>query len=282
MEKNTIRALLAGGFLLFAIPTLQAQDKGTNALHAVESHELEITDTKTTNVIFPFGIVSVDRGSKDILVQKAKGVDYILQVKAASDSIVESNLSVVTTDGKLTTFVVRYVENPSTLNVSLGPISHQKITKASQPDQLGEDELQQKAQLVLKAKSARPGLKASNNNIDLHLKGIFIQDGVLYFRMRLANWSNIRYDIEQFRFFIRDKKVMKRTATQEIEIIPVYISRDFDKLDGKTVVNVVFALPKFTIPDQKYLAVQVMEKNGGRHVGLKVVSRHVLGAQVIK
>jgi hypothetical protein len=40
----------------------------------------------------------------------------------------------------------------------------------------------------------------------------------------------------------------------------------------------VFALEKFTIPDAKYLAIQIMEKNGGRHLSMKINNRKIMQA----
>jgi hypothetical protein len=44
----------------------------------------------------------------------------------------------------------------------------------------------------------------------------------------------------------------------------------------------VIALPKFTIPDGKYLSIQIMEKNGGRNLFLKVRNRKIMKAESIK
>ncbi len=41
---------------------------------------------------------------------------------------------------------------------------------------------------------------------------------------------------------------------------------------------IVVALPKFTIPDAKYLAIQIMEKNGGRNLKLKIGNKKILKA----
>ena len=47
--------------------------------------------------------------------------------------------------------------------------------------------------------------------------------------------------------------------------------------------NTVFvvALEKFTIPDKKYFAIQMMEKNGGRHFLLKVRNKDIMKARVL-
>src|ERR1044072_5277671 len=80
-------------------------------------YPLVVTYYKTTNLIFPYNIKSVDRGSKDILVQKAKGVENILQVKAGKMGFDETNLTVITADGKLYSYLLNYVDTPVVLNI---------------------------------------------------------------------------------------------------------------------------------------------------------------------
>ncbi len=48
----------------------------------IAPYHLAVTFYKTTNLVFPYTIKSVDRGSKDIIAQKANGVENVLQVKA--------------------------------------------------------------------------------------------------------------------------------------------------------------------------------------------------------
>lgn len=54
---------------------------------------------KTSNLVFPDAIVSIDRGSQDIMAQKAFGVENILRVKAVAKSFEETDLSVITKEG---------------------------------------------------------------------------------------------------------------------------------------------------------------------------------------
>ena len=113
------------------------------------------------------------------------------------------------------------------------------------------------------------------------LNGLFIHDNVMYYRIKMVNRSNINYDIDQLRFFIRDRKKAKRTATQEIEIKPLYVQNDTPTVRGQSQHIFVVALPKFTIPDQKYLAVQLMEKNGGRHLEVDIHNKALVRATVL-
>jgi hypothetical protein len=40
----------------------------------------------------------------------------------------------------------------------------------------------------------------------------------------------------------------------------------------------VVALEKFTIPDKKFMGIQIMEKNGGRHLSMKMSNKDILKA----
>ncbi len=101
----------------------------------------------------------------------------------------------------------------------------------------------------------------------------------MFSRLQIENRSQIGYDIEQFRLYILDSKVSKRTSSQESEIKPVYISGDTAAIGGKSSQIIVIALNKFTIPDGKHLAIEMMERNGGRSLYLKVSNRHVVLAK---
>ncbi|MCA1919330.1 MAG: DUF4138 domain-containing protein, partial [Flavobacterium piscis] len=100
--------------------------------------------------------------------------------------------------------------------------------------------------------------------------GIFIHQDVLYLRVVLENKSKINYDIDQLRFFIRDQRKSKRTASQEIEILPLYTTSSSAVIPYKSEVTKVCAVEKFTIPENKYLTLQLIEKNGGRHLEVNI------------
>jgi hypothetical protein len=58
----------------------------------------------------------------------------------------------------------------------------------------------------------------------------------------------------------------------------VIMAGNISQVKGNSQNVIVVALEKFTIPDAKYLAVQVMEKNGGRHLLLKVNNNKIIKA----
>ena len=258
-----------------------AQQNSKNSLSEITPDSLAIGYSKTTNIVFPYAIKSVDRGSADILVQKAKGLENILQIKAAKVDFIPTNLTVVTSDGKLYSFLLRYDEQTPYLNLSVNTTEPQKRDVLFSAESGNEQELQLYSKLAMYDKSRTEGCKESKYGLKLHLNGIFIQNDVMYYRIRVANHSKIKYDVDQFRFFIRDSKKVKRTASQEIEIAPLYILNNNETIDEESENTFVFALPKFTIPEKKYLVLQLMEKNGGRHLAIQVKNKKLVQVTVL-
>jgi len=236
----------------------------------IEPYELSITVTKTTNLVFPASITSIDRGSASMLVQKAKGVENILQVKADSKDFTETNLTVITSDGKLYSFLVNYSDSPAYLNINLG--MHNAAP---------ENVLEKYCVTATHSKNNLHTLEDENGKVNMDINSFYIADNSLLCKLHLENRSQISYDIEQLRFYIRDKKQGKRTASQETELHPLYVHGDITSVKGKSAEQLVIALPKFTIPDGKYLYVEVLEKNGGRHLSIRVKNRKLIKAKTI-
>ena len=78
-----------------------------------------------------------------------------------------------------------------------------------------------------------------------------------------------------------DKKVPKRTAIQETVVTPVRSYNEELVIEGKSTLRTVYTIPQFTIPDDKILVVELMEKNGGRHQTVRVENADIVTASVI-
>lgn len=223
-----------------------------------------ISTDKTTSLVFPFSILHVDRGTKDILVQPVQEADNILLVKAGLKDFPETNLSVFTSDGGVYTFQVCYQPIPTTWTYYLP--TNKKASMATY------------ANGILDNRRTLWGVRDNSWNIDAAVIGSYIKDDVVYYQLRIINNSPIDYDIEVLRFYIRDKKKSKRTAVQENELKPLQISGNIKQVKAFSRTVAVIALDKFTIPDKKFMGIQIMEKNGGRHLSMKLGNKDILKA----
>lgn len=249
--------------------------------HQEELKNLQIGYSKTTSIVFPYAIKSMDKGSSEVLIQKAKGVGNILLLKAAKEHFTQTNLTVVTADNRLYMFVLNYDEACPDLNIKADYSSVVNDDVLLAPDNGNQKKIEQYASLSLSKSKKVYGLKKSRYDMRLFVNGIFIHQDVMYFRLVLGNSSRINYDIDQLRFFIRDQRKSKRTASQEIEILPLYSTFPGSVIADKSEVSVVYALSKFTIPEKKYLTIQLIEKNGGRHVEIDIKNRNLAAIEVL-
>ena len=272
--KN-IKLWLTLGILIITLSG-SAQDN-----QVITANNLQLSYSKTTSIVFPYSIKSVDRGSQDVLVQKAKGVENILLLKAGKKNFTQTNLTVVTADGKLYGFVLNFDELCPTLNLAAGKFSNDNKEVLFSSENENQKEIEQYSLLALSKKKKITGIKTNRFSIELQVTGIFIHQDVMYFRVLLGNNSRINYEIDQLRFFIRDQKKSKRTASQEIEITPIFTTSNISKIPDHSEVLLVFAIPKFTIPEKKYFTLLLNEKNGGRHVELNIKNRDLINLEIL-
>jgi len=246
------------------------QIKKESSYNAEQLKNLHIGYSKTTSIVFPYAIKSMDKGSSDLLMQKAKGVENILLLKAAKQDFTQTNITVVTADNRLYVFVLNYDENCPDLSVNADYLAVVNDDVLFSTENENQKKIEQFAALALTKKKKMSGLQCSKFEIKLSVNGIFIHEDIMYFRLVIDNTSKINYEIDQLRFFIRDKKKSKRTASQEIEIVPLYAANARNVIADKSEVTAVYALSRFTIPEKKYLTIQLIEKNGGRQLEVDI------------
>lgn len=256
----------------------------SNSYSFIPSQNLAITFNKTTNLIFPYQVQSIDRGSKDILVQQPKGTENIVQVKAGKPNFTQTNLSVVTVDGKLYSFTVDYIEQPAHLNIIIGK-DDSNFTATNAPVTLAtgynEALIKSLSEKIFGTK-AKHGKAYRNYQMKFQLSGMYINHDVLYFRLLLRNNSNISYDANNIDFTIKDRQKSKRTAVQDLNITPLYTYHAYTNVAAESAATCVVALSKFTLPYSKYLSIQVLEKNGGRNLRLDLQNKDIMKAKLIR
>ncbi len=259
----------------------------------IPPYALEVTFSKTVHIIFPSAIRYVDLGSADLLAAKADGTENVLRVKAAlRDFSRESNLAVITEDGAYYTFNVRYADEPRKLSVEMYDFIHdgEAVNRPNNALDIYMQELGSESPLLVKLimksiykndKREIKHLGSKRFGIQYLLKGIYSHNGLLYFHLQLKNSSNVPFDVDHITFKIVDKKVAKRTAIQEQVVWPLRAHNNMMVVGGKKSERSVFTLPKFTIPDDKHLVIELYEKEGGRHQSFTVENADLVRAKVI-
>jgi conjugative transposon TraN protein len=112
------------------------------------------------------------------------------------------------------------------------------------------------------------------------VNNIYTMGDYFFIDLSLKNKTNISYDIDQIRFKIQDKKQVKSTNFQQLEVEPVH--RFFNPDSFKRRYRNVFVFRKFSFPDEKVFNIEIAEKQvSGRAISLKVDYSDVLKADTL-
>lgn len=201
-------------------------------------------------------------------------------------------MSVITEDGNFYSFNVKYADEPLLLNVEMCDFIHDGET-VNRPNNAMEiylteldNESPRLVRLIMRSVHRRDKRRirhigCKRFGVQFLLKGLYTHNDLLYFHTEVKNSSNVPFDVDFVTFKVVDKKVVKRTAMQEQVVYPLRAFNYVTRVDGRKSACTVFALPKFTIPDDKKLVVEMFEKQGGRHQAFELENGDLVRAETV-
>jgi conjugative transposon TraN protein len=275
-----IAALLVTGTFV------RAQDLPSFTLTALTAQKVPVTDHKMTNLVFPVAIRTGIKVSRDVLVQKVKGVENVIELNAARPHFAPTNLSVFGLDGRLYAFDLEYADSPKVLNFVVVPVPKGNVATLY-PDKpvllltglpVDEATLAIDAGTLAKEKGF---LHASTRHERMHLQveGIYLKDSLLWVVLQITDRAQVPYYPEYVRLFTQDRTKAKRTAIQQTAMESVY-SVVPDQIAGRSSQRFALGFPLFTVPSDENLWLEVAERNGGRLLKLPISYRTILKARV--
>lgn len=302
-RMRQMRTILILAVSLFCVTGISAQQSGGDYFEGlsrkigfsrmIPPHGLEITYEKTVHIIFPAPVKYVDLGNTNLVAGKADGAENVLRVKAAVRNFTEeTNMGVITEDGDFFSFNVKYVDEPLLLNIEMCDFIHdgEAVNRPNNAMDIYLTELGNESprlvRLIMKSvyrnnKRRLWHIGSKRFGVQFLLKGLYTHGDLLYFHTEVKNGTHVPFDVDFVSFKIVDKKIMKRTAMQEQAVYPLRAYHYITRVDGKKKERSVFALPKFTLPDDKKLVVELAEKQGGRHQEFEVASGDLVRAETI-
>jgi conjugative transposon TraN protein len=266
-------------FLIAGALFVRAQDTPSFTLTRLTAQPVPVTEHKMTNLVFPVAIRTGIKVSRDVLVQKVKGVENVIELKAVRSHFAPTNLSVFGLDGRLYSFDLVYAADPPVLNFSVVPAPasspfHRLLLSGLPVDQ---STLTADAATLSREK---PFLHASvtNEKMRLQVEGIYLKDSLLWFTLRIHNGAQMPYYPEYVHLFIQDRTNAKRTAIQQTAIDPVYTALPYP-IPGRSIQTFALGCPLFMVPRHKKLWLEVAERNRGRVLTLSISHQTLLKAK---
>ncbi len=259
--------------VIFIVPCIAQQD-------TIKKFDIEVSYNKTVHIIFPSAVVYVDLGSENVIAAKAPGVENILRVKAAKKDFPDTtNFTVITGDGNFYSFVVRYNDKPTQLNILIRD-DHVIVEDSHNVSPTMVDKI---ARAVYKSnRSEIKYLGCKRYSVQMLVKSIHVYKGFFFIHVIIKNNSNIPLGVDYTRFTIRGKKLIRRTARQEIQINTVQAFNEQKEIGEHSMIRTVYVLPKFTISSDKIFVIDLIEKEGVRNLTIQVESEDFYNAKTIE
>ncbi|HVS95178.1 MAG TPA: DUF4138 domain-containing protein, partial [Puia sp.] len=227
MIRRLLWMAMIGGYASAA-----AQDAGFR-IAGQGAVTVPVTVDKMTNIVFPEAVQTGVKVSRDVLVQKVKGVDNVIELKAVRRGFAPTNLSVYGRDGRLYSFTLRYVEDTAVLNYRViapevpsdgepsgrEPSAGEEVLLTGLP--VSETRLRSDARRL---GQLRPFLRVTGRSegLRLRLTGVYLRDSLEWLVFSLTSHSVLPYRPTPPRAWVMDERSVKRTASQVIDLSPVY------------------------------------------------------------
>jgi hypothetical protein len=224
-----------------------------------------VSQDKATALFFS-GTVKIlgSQSSKYVVTEKGNGV---LTIKAIAANFKTGSLSIQEQSSKkVYNIPVAYAYGRAGRRVGYGTMSVRSLVnvRPEQTEQIIAQQLASGKRSDVATHEITGGIKAWVNKVSL-------AGNRIYLRLDLRNHSNLPYEIDFVRFYIRDRKTVNRTATHEEEIVPLYstLRSKTAVIKGHEVVK-VFAFKRFSLSDDEAMFVEVYERSGNRHLYLQI------------
>lgn len=249
---------------------------------------MQLSTDRTTVIVLaaPIAENGVDRGSPQISAKTVDGLSNVVKVKATSDSLRPTNLTIFTKDGRVYRFAVEFSRNPACDFFDFSDLPTQATSDGAhfRHDRINDDAVSKTAGFVsdLPPTRSRPRSRRLGQT-QLKIHGVYLSGNVLFFQFGISNKSGVPFTIDLVRSYQKDRKKSKRTSQMEKQMSPLAIS-----FAGNPTINgndrpyfFVLAFDRFTIADSKFFMVEVAERNGDRHLVLKLRGTDILRAKAL-
>ena len=243
-----------------------------------------VNNEVTTHIVMPENIRMVDLSTTKIIGNQC--ADNIVRIKPyiESDSVPASYrdgelMGTLTLIGErhLAQYDVVYTSAPSKA-ASIHRVSYAGLQSYINPEvSMPQSEMARYAWAVYGSGRKYNQVVSKANGMKAIVNNIYLVGDYFFIDYSLQNRTKIPYDIAEMRVKLTDKKEVKATNSQTIELTPVYslnLARKFKKNYRN-----VLVLDKLTFPDEKVLRIEISENQiSGRVITLTVEYDDILNA----
>jgi hypothetical protein len=252
------------------------------------------TDNKNTTLFFPNPIKKAITGNENFYFGYNEETPSTIGIFKATEGL-ESNLLVITDNGNIFSFIVRYKKDIGKANyfitndIAVGNEKNNTIKKSVKETAAKYDSESERKNDSISVfdKTAKEELAkgiyynriyGTKDKIVVQLKNIRYFNNELYFTLILKNNSSLDYDINYLNWYLNSQNKKRNTTSQSIVYKYKYSYNFPKKIEPGESKQVVFVFDKFSINEKKLLVVELTEINGERDVFLEIPNTFINNA----
>lgn len=236
-----------------------------------------VNEDVTTHIIMPEPIKLVDISTQKIAGNQC--ADNIVRIKPVEKMFEHELIGTVTVIGErnMVQYDIVYTLQPFHA-YSVYKVSNIELNRYSNPGiSMTESEMARFSYAIYNSPRKFYGLKQSKYGITIRVNNIYTLNDYFFIDYSIENKTNIKYDIDDVRIKLTDKKQSKATNSQTVELSPVW-SLNKAKSFKKAYRNVI-VIDKLTFPNEKILSLEVSERQiSGRVINVNIDYSDILNA----
>lgn len=241
---------------------------------------LYVNETITTHIVMPEHIKLVDLSTDKIVGNQC--ADNIVRIKPNGVMRDQEYLGTITLIGERNIALYDLVYTGQTqYAATLFYIPQRELAPYINPSvQMPQKEMAEYAWAIYTSGKKFYNLSTKAQGMTMAVNNIYSIGDYFFIDFSLENHTNIKYDIEELRIKLLDKKETKATNSQTIELEPEFILND-TKSFRKSYRNVI-VLKKLTFPEEKILQLELYENQiSGRTITLPIAYEDILHADAV-
>lgn len=275
--------------LLFLIGTMAAaqdtprtyfRSEQPNVATSTHRPVIFVNETVTTHIVMPENIKLVDISTDKIAGNQC--ADNVVRVKPEKIMQDQEFLGTITLIGERNIALYDIVYTNSTKQSSPLFYVPQRDMKSYQNPSVSmpKKQMAEYAWTIFTSGRKFNNITSKANGLKMVVNNIYSVGDYFFLDFSIYNKTNIKYDIDELRVKLMDKKETKATNSQTIELTPEYLL--FDIKEFRKAYRNVLVLKKLTFPEEKILQLEVYESQiSGRTISIPIAYEDILHADAL-
>lgn len=251
------------------------------AQHTMDDMEYITVNEKVTTVITAtepvrFVDISTDKVAGDQPINNTIRLKPKEGIETNEDG---SLLGIVTiiTERYRTQYALIYTKMPTEAVTEKTILDREKIAYTNPAVSMSSDDMTRFARKIWNSPAKIRNIGSKQHRMTMRLNNIYTVGEYFFLDFSVENRTNIRFDIDQLRVKLSDKKQVKATNVQTVELTPELILDDRNSF--KYGYRNVIVVKKLTFPNDKILTIELSETQiSGRNIQMSIDYEDVLSA----